>query len=124
MWPLFRRMNTISVARAKTRRELEAAAEIYERSGRAAFAWRPASWFNAADFLRFAEEEEIYIARRRRRIVGAASFCAPENFLHCLYVDPDAQGKGVGRSLIAHLRARATGSHSSSGAGSSGGRVT
>jgi ribosomal protein S18 acetylase RimI-like enzyme len=97
------------VTRAVSRGELETAAAVYERSGRAAFAWRPPSWFVAADFLNFAEEEEVYLARLGHSVVGLASYHPPHHFLHCLYVDPQIQGCGIGRLLVAHLRARAGG---------------
>ncbi|MBI3677336.1 MAG: GNAT family N-acetyltransferase [Proteobacteria bacterium] len=99
----------ISISRATTRAEIDAAAQVYERSRRAAFPWRPEADAQAANFLRTAEEEEVFVARFGSRIVGMASFYAPENFLHSLYVDPDAQGLGVGRALVAHVRAHATG---------------
>jgi ribosomal protein S18 acetylase RimI-like enzyme len=37
-------------------------------------------------------------------LVGIVSLFAADNFIHCLYVDPDAQRLGVGRTLVAHLR--------------------
>ena len=37
-------------------------------------------------------------------LVGILSIFRPENFIHCLYVDPDAQRLGVGRALVAQLR--------------------
>jgi ribosomal protein S18 acetylase RimI-like enzyme len=97
------------VTRAHTRDELAAAAAVYERSGRAAFSWRAPSWFVAEDFLRIAEEEEVYLARLGHSVVGLASYYVPHHFLHCLYVDPAMQSRGIGRLLVAHLRARAGG---------------
>ncbi len=80
------------------------AAALYVRSGSAAFTWRPAEHFQAADFLRFAEEEEVWLAFMGDALVGILSLFRPENFVHCLYIDPDAQGLGVGKALVARVR--------------------
>ena len=88
---------TIRRARAD---ELKACAELYQRAGAAAFKWRPKNWFKARDFLRFAEEEEVTVAVSRGAILGILSFFRPHNFIHCLYVDPAAQGFGVGSALV------------------------
>ena len=95
---------SLTIRRAECAADIEAAADIYVRSGTAAFTWRPKGHFNAADFKRFAAEEDVWLALLGDAIVGFLSLFRTENFIHCLYVDPDAQGLGVGRSLVAHLR--------------------
>jgi ribosomal protein S18 acetylase RimI-like enzyme len=99
----------ISILRAETRADIDAAAQVYERSRRAAFPWRSEADVSAANFLLTSDKEDVFLARFGSRVVGMASFYAPENFLHSLYVDPDAQGLGIGRALIAHVRSHATG---------------
>ena len=89
----------VSIRRARAD-ELQTCAELYERSGNAAFTWRPKNWFRAADFLRFTKPEEVYVAESRGAILGILAFYRPQNFIHCLYVDPSAQGFGVGSALI------------------------
>ena len=105
--------------------ETAVAAALYVRSGTASFTWRPDGHFLAADFTRFAEEEEVWLAllgdapERDREVarqsnneaaksdlplLGILSLFRPENFIHCLYVDPDAQRLGVGKALVAHVR--------------------
>ena len=37
-------------------------------------------------------------------LVGILSLFRADNFIHCIYVAPEAQRLGVGRSLVAHLR--------------------
>jgi len=93
---------TIRIARDAA--EIDAAAALYVRSGRAAFTWRPDTHFRAADFKMFALDEEVWLALLGEAPVGILSIFRPENFIHCLYVDPDAQGLGVGRALVAHVR--------------------
>ena len=95
---------SLTIRRAVTPVEIADAALIYERSGSAAFAWRPKGYFKAEDFVRFAEDEDVWLALMGDAIVGVLSLFRAENFIHCLYVDPDAQRLGIGRTLVAHLR--------------------
>jgi ribosomal protein S18 acetylase RimI-like enzyme len=88
---------TIRRARAD---ELEACAELYERAGNDAFKWRPKNWFKAADFLAHAKNEEVYVADSHGAILGMMAFFRPSNFIHSLYVDPSAQGFGIGTALV------------------------
>jgi GNAT superfamily N-acetyltransferase len=80
--------------------ELRLCAELYERAGNEAFAWRPKNWFKADDFLAFAQSEEVYVAESRGAVLGLLSFFRPSNFVHSLYVDPSAQGFGIGSALM------------------------
>jgi GNAT superfamily N-acetyltransferase len=80
--------------------ELDACAALYERAGNAAFAWRPKNWFKAADFLDHARNEEVYVAESRGALLGVLAFFRPSNFVHSLYVEPSAQGFGIGTALI------------------------
>ena len=52
----------------------------------------------------FARDEEIWLALMGEALVGIAALFREENFIHCLYVDPDAQGLGVGKALVGYLR--------------------
>jgi len=99
----------IAIARATSREDIAEAAEVYSKSRRAVFSWRSEADFEPARFIGDASTEEVTVARFGTRIVGVASVETAANFLHHLYVDPDAQGLGVGRALIAHVKARATG---------------
>lgn len=90
-----------AIRRARTD-EIPACAALYERVGSATFVWRPKNWFKAADFMRFAKEEAVYVAESNGQILGIMSVYRPESFVHCLYVDMPAQGLGVGTALLAH----------------------
>ena len=95
---------SLTIRTARGAAEIADAAALYVRSGTAAFTWRPDGHFQAVDFKRFAEEEEVWLALIGEVLVGILSLFRPENFIHCLYVDPDAQRLGVGKALVAHVR--------------------
>lgn len=95
---------SLIIRTARTAAEIEDAAALYVRSGRAAFTWRPEEHFRVEDFRLFAQDEEVWLALLGEALVGTLSIFRPENFIHCLYVDPDAQHLGVGRALVAHVR--------------------
>ena len=71
------------------------------------FTWMPAERHRAADFLAAARDEEIYVALEAGRLVGLAALYRPQVFLHSLYVTE--RGRGIGRSLLAHVSATAGG---------------
>ena len=95
---------SLTIRTARTAGEIDDAAALYVRSGRAAFTWRPEEHFRAEDFRVFAQDEEVWLALLGDAPVAILSIYRPENFVHCLYVDPDAQRLGAGRSLVAHVR--------------------
>jgi GNAT superfamily N-acetyltransferase len=88
--------------------ELAECAALYDRVVREVFTWIEHE-APGAKFLAEAEKEEVYVAKQDGRIVGLASFFRPNNFLHSLYVDRDARGKGIGSALFAHIQYRADG---------------
>ena len=71
------------------------------------FTWAPPGRYQAADFLRAAVEEEVYVAVVAGVIVGLASVHAPQQFLHSLYVAD--RGRGIGRALLAYVIGRTHG---------------
>jgi len=95
---------TLTIRTARSASDIAQAAALYQRSGTAAFTWRPPGYFQADDFKHFAEEEEVWLALAGDALVGILSLFRADNFIHCLYVDPDAQRLGVGRALVAHVR--------------------
>lgn len=95
---------SLTIRKAKSAAEIAEAAALYERSGTAAFSWRPVGHFQARDFVAFAQEEEVWLAYMSDALVGLLSIFRAENFVHCLYVDPAAQGLGIGRALVDFVR--------------------
>ncbi len=88
--------------------DLPECAELYDRVARDTFTWLPAER-QAEKFLAEAKEEEVYVARDAGVILGLAAFYRPANFLHSLYIDAAARGRGVGTLLLAHVEALADG---------------
>ena len=87
--------------REAQREEWPACAEIYVRSGRAAFTWADPEMFQADNLIAWAEQgETLYLALDGGRPVGMMSFWRPDNFIHNLFVAPEAQGRGVGAALL------------------------
>ncbi len=95
---------SLVIRTARNAAEIDEAAALYVRSGTHAFVWRPRGHFRAEDFRVFAQDEEVWLALRGEALVGILSIYRPENFIHCLYVDPDAQRLGVGKALVEHVR--------------------
>jgi len=96
----------LEVRRARSD-ELGACADLYVRVLRETFTWLPPERHHREDFLRFAKEEEVYVAAEAGQVLGIASFFRPQNFLHSLYVD--ARGGGIGKILLDHVAASADG---------------
>ena len=95
---------TLTIRKARNAADIADAAALYERSGSEAFTWRPKGYFKAEDFVQFAGEEDVWLALASGALLGILSLFEPENFIHCLYVDPNAQRLGVGRALVDYVR--------------------
>lgn len=87
--------------------ELAACAKLYVQVLTETFTWMPAERHRAADFLKAAVDEEVFVALESGRIVGIAALYRPQSFLHSLYVAD--RGRGVGKALLDHVIAAAGG---------------
>lgn len=99
-------VTTLEIRRARPD-ELAACADLYVRVLRETFTWTDPARHREQDFLRAAQEEEVYVAVEQGRIIGLAGFYRPQRFLHSLYVD--ARGRGVGKALLDHVAREAGG---------------
>ena len=75
-------------------------AEMYCRLNRETFSWMPADTFSISDFERDTHGEEILVAIAKDKILGFVSLLVSENLIHQLYVDTNAQGVGLGKTLL------------------------
>lgn len=73
--------------------------EIYRVTRAQAFHWLDGQQMRSEDFDHDTEGERIWVAERGRPL-GFVSAWEPENFIHNLFVHPDAAGRGVGSALL------------------------
>ncbi|CAM3727362.1 GNAT family N-acetyltransferase [Rouxiella silvae] len=73
---------------------------LYLAARKATFTWLDQSEWALEDFDRSVIGEKVIVAEREGKIVGFASILLHDNFLHNLFIDPEAQGQGVGSHLI------------------------
>ncbi|MFI4874910.1 MAG: GNAT family N-acetyltransferase [Blastopirellula sp. JB062] len=88
------------ITRVAGRRDWPACAKIFYAARKGAFHWMPSEKIRFDDFEQATADEPIWVAERRRIIVGFVSWWPPENFIHNLFVSPDAQRCGVGEKLL------------------------
>jgi len=58
---------------------------------------------NERTYLRYIEARSAWVAECDAKLIGFAAIDAPANFVWALFVDPDAQGMGVGQALHNHM---------------------
>ncbi len=106
-------MNEAITIGLATEAELPACARLYVEVSRTYFTWdEPGRRHEEANFLRFAEADEVWVARQGGAIAGFLNYYRPEHFLHLLYVAEALRGQGVGSALLRHIRAQAGVPHS------------
>lgn len=96
------------IARAR-HHDLHDAAALYSRVAKATLHWLPPGGFEPEVFLEQARFETIWLAWEHGRIVGVAALYEPDSFLHSLYIDAHAQGRGIGLALLNTVAAAAAG---------------
>jgi len=78
----------------------DALRRIYLEGRRYAFPWMPAEVYQSGDFDIAVEGEHILVAVHGHVVVGFVSWWEPDNFIHCLFVDPAFHGAGIGTDLL------------------------
>ncbi|EOC1288353.1 GNAT family N-acetyltransferase [Cronobacter muytjensii] len=81
---------------------------IYLHARREGWPWLDGSEWRLEDFDADTLGETILVAEEDGHRLGFASLTGNDNFLHHLFVAPEAQGKGVGAALLAAVQARFT----------------
>jgi GNAT superfamily N-acetyltransferase len=74
--------------------------ELFLVTRDATFVWAVGS-HRLEDFDEATAGETIFVACEGERVVGFASVWEADSFLHNLFVHPDAQGRGIGKALLA-----------------------
>ena len=81
---------------------------LFLHSRRANWTWLNGSDWQLEDFDAVTLDETIWVAEEDGHRLGFAAVYVNDNFLHSLFVDPDAQGKGVGSALLKKVQAEFT----------------
>ncbi|KJV07374.1 hypothetical protein VZ95_20035, partial [Elstera litoralis] len=84
-------------------RDYPVLADLYLEVRRETFSWVPAESFKFEDFHRDTQGELVWLAESGAQPVGFASVYLQSAFLHSLYIDRKAQGRGIGSALLAHV---------------------
>lgn len=79
---------------------------IYLESRKKHFHWANRNEMALDEFDRDTVEERILLAEDAGRILGFVSLYLPEDFIHLLFMHPDATGKGAGALLLDHAIAK------------------
>ena len=85
--------------------DLPACAALFEAGQREIHAGNEGDWL-ASDFARAVEGEEVFVAVAAGKMVaGFVTLWRPDDFVHFLHVSAAFRRRGIGRKLLAHVRA-------------------
>jgi len=73
---------------------------LYLASRKAVWTWIDPNSLALEDFDQAILGEKVIVAEEGGKRLGFASIFTEENFLHNLFVAPDAQGQGIGSALL------------------------
>jgi ribosomal protein S18 acetylase RimI-like enzyme len=89
--------------------DLPACAELFAAGQREIHEGTAGVWL-ASDFARAVEGEEVFIAAAAEKAVaGFVTLWRPDRFVHFLHVSAASRRRGIGRKLLAHVRASVDG---------------
>ncbi|MGX7257334.1 acetyltransferase, GNAT family [Enterococcus hermanniensis] len=74
--------------------------KLYLVSRRRAFYWQDPAEFKLADFDNDTLGEKVLVAVEEDKIIGFISIYLEDSFIHCLFVDPNKVGLGIGTLLL------------------------
>ena len=81
---------------------------LFLHSRRANWTWLDGSDWQLEDFDAVTRDETIWVAEEDGHRLGFAAVYVNDNFLLSLFVDPNAQGKGVGSALLKKVQSEFT----------------
>jgi GNAT superfamily N-acetyltransferase len=87
-------------ARLFSESDRRALREIYFESRKRTFTWLDGSSFKIEDFDDHTKGETIWVADYDSKPAGFISVQVADNYIHNLFVHPDAAGKGIGSALL------------------------
>jgi GNAT superfamily N-acetyltransferase len=73
---------------------------LFLATRRANWLWLDGREWRLEDFDVVTENEEILVAEENKRLLGFAAIYLADDFLHSLFVEPEAQGHGIGQALL------------------------
>lgn len=82
---------------------LSALRALYRASRASTFTWLDSSGYQLTDFDAHTAGDTIYVAVSAGEVLGFIAVYEPDNFIHHLFVADDAQGIGVGSTLLTML---------------------
>lgn len=82
---------------------LPALRALYMASRTSTFTWLDSSGYQLTDFDAHITEDTIYVAVSAGKVLGFIAVYEADNFIHHLFVAGDAQGMGVGSTLLTML---------------------
>jgi len=74
--------------------------ELFLNTRKLSWPWLDSSKWELSDFEKYTENEMILVAEKDQEYLGFASIFLQENFLHHLFIAPNAQNQGVGTALL------------------------
>ncbi|HEX7036684.1 MAG TPA: GNAT family N-acetyltransferase [Pseudomonadales bacterium] len=101
-------MEAATIIRSLAATEIDAVADLWYRTGRAAYPYLPNWQALTPELARRVFREhiagrcDVFVAERDGAIVGYLALVG--SYLDRLYVDPPQQGRGVGSALLEHAR--------------------
>lgn len=73
---------------------------LYVAARNATFTWTPAELHQTSDFDSHTKNEKVLVALSDQKILGFASICESDSFLHNLFVHPSTTRQGIGQALL------------------------
>lgn len=86
--------------RTPEERDISALRNVYLETRKNAFYWLHSGTMVLQDFDQDTQGEQILCAYIEEKPVGFLSYWEADRFIHCLYIHPSFQKKGIGKQLL------------------------
>lgn len=88
------------VIRPPEEKDIPALRDLYLETRKSTFEWLHSETMALQDFDRDTQGERILCAYLKEKPVGFLSYWEADRFIHCLYIHPSFQKRGIGRQLL------------------------